>query len=499
MKWSTADIIDLEYFLAVDREKNERDLRQRDETLYVRDVKPCLDAASLGHDDNRAKLRCWLEARRAAEQQSAPTPGEFYRMSFRWLLWIAAVVGCLLGSGLAVSLFRWYGDRPINVTWFFAHTVLVQFALLCAVLFLLVCHRGARVRHSLMQSLVSAALAKLAGLGEKALGHLTGERRERVRAGLGIIRAKKTIYGSLAYWPVLVITQMFAIGFNVGLLATILSWVQFSELSFGWSSTREEPHQNALVRAVSLPWTWAPHARPTPDQVRASRVHPAQMSIELDPIVRRSWWPFVCYAIATYGLIPRVLLLRWAVWKLRRTLKRIPFDHADCQALLSRLGGLLVESGEAPPLLPAPEIISTPNEASCRRCIALVSADIEMPEQALVETIENSLRQQVSSVIRAEIDCLPACEDALKTLERSPVGMGDGVCVAIIIEAWQAPREAYFSFIHELRKRIGKTGSMIVMLIAGTAGKNVAEEDWRAWLQKITSLGDPYLRLEKQL
>src|SRR5438067_13897313 len=141
MKWSTADIIDLEYFLAADREKDERELRQRDETIYVRDVKPCLDDASLGRDnknDNRAKIRCWLEARRAAEQQSAPMPGEFYRMSFRSLFWIAAVVGCLFGGGLALSLFRWYGDRPINVTWFFAETVLVQVAILCAVLFFLV-------------------------------------------------------------------------------------------------------------------------------------------------------------------------------------------------------------------------------------------------------------------------------------------------------------------------------------------------------------------------
>src|SRR5438067_411684 len=111
MQWETADVIDLEYFFAADQTKNESELRERDRKIFTDFVKPALAALDPHHVDDRAKIRCWLEQRRATEPQGAPTPGECYRISFTSLLWIAGIAGLLFGSGLAASLFRWYGDR----------------------------------------------------------------------------------------------------------------------------------------------------------------------------------------------------------------------------------------------------------------------------------------------------------------------------------------------------------------------------------------------------
>lgn len=514
-KWQTADVIDLEYFFAADQQKAERELRRRDQEIYVAQVKPCLDALpSLGKNETRAKLHCWLIARRAAQQQESPgelasTPGEFYQIALRSLLWISGAIGLLIGGGLALSLFRWYADRPINVTWFFAETVLVQLVVLCIVLLLLLRSHRTLVRPSLWQTLVSAALAKLVSLSEKALGHFSGDRRNRVRAGLGVIRAKKTIYGSLAYWPVLIVTQVFAVGFNLGLLVTILSCVRFSALSFGWYSTLERPNQALLVDAVSLPWSWLPNAKPSHEQIEKSRVVTApdppaflqnQKIAEAESL--RSWWPFLCYAVVFYGLLPRGLLLVWAVWKLRRTLDEIPFTHGDCQTLLARLGGLAVESGEPGPLLEEmPAQIPLPNETRAASCIALAPAEMEVPENQLVEIIESNLRQRVTRLIRAEVDSPAECGDALQTLELAAAEKNsDPVSVAIAVEAWQPPRQAYLSFIQAVRGRVGKTANIAIMLVADAVGASttVAEEDWQVWLQKIRGLGDPYLRLERQ-
>ena len=80
---------------------------------------------------------------------------------------------------------------------------------------------------------------------------------------------------------------------------------------------------------------------------------------------------------------------------------------------------------------------------------------------------------------------------------QSSAARNGGVCVAIAIESWQPPRQAHLAFIREVRKRIGNAANIAVMLVNDTTNAGVAEENWKVWLQKIRSLGDPYLRLEK--
>lgn len=512
MKWRTDDVIDLEYFLAEDAEKDESQLRARDEKIRADFLPRCLGAHFPGRADARAKIRCWLERRREIEwekSQAAATPGEIFRQSSAALRWLAGVLGCLVGGGLALSIFRWYGDRPINVTWFFAETVLVQIVVLCGALALVLRpRRRARVRFSLLHSLIAAAFTKLARVGENTFHRMSGEQRARARAGLGALRAKQAIYGPLALWPVLIVTQIFALGFSAGLLVTILSWVRFSELAFGWSSTLADPRQAALVQAVSLPWAWASQARPSVAEIERSRMNPSQKAIELDPDARRAWWPFLCYAILFYGFLPRSALLAWAGWKQRQTLARIPFDHAGCQALLARLGGFAVESGSPGPVLEMREgdgkTASPPaGDFAAGVCIAFAPPEIAASDESLAEKISARLRWRVAQIVRAEIDFLPACAealDALGALARDAAASRGTLCSAVVIEDWQPPRQAYFSFLQAVRERAGKTAHVAVLLLAADGARNgaVADENARVWRQKIASLGDPYCRVEQE-
>lgn len=500
MKWRTEDVVDLEYFLADDAGKDEAQTHERDAKISSEFLPRCLGTHFAGGTDPRAKIRCWLERRREIEWEQSDaiaTPGEIFRQSNIALRWLAGVLGCMIGGGLAISIFRWYDDRPINVTWFFAETVLVQLAVLCVILTLMLRPQSAgRARFSIVQSIVAAAFAKLAQISAKAFHQFSGEQRARAHAGLGLLRAKRTIYGSLPLWPVLIVTQIFALGFNAGLLVTILSWVRFSELAFGWSSTLEEPRQDALVQAISSPWAWAPLARPIAEQVKLSRINPAQKAADEDAAARRAWWPFVCYGIACYGFLPRAGLLVWAAWKQRRTLAGIPFNHADSQALLARLGGLAIATGAPGPLLEKAEGIMPHAISANNECIVFVPPEIAAPDAVLGEKVAARLHWQVAQTIRAEIDFLPACVSALDMLSQAASAARE-VSSVILIEDWQPPREAYLSFIHAVRERSGAFAHIAVLLIANDGSRsNFAEENARAWRQKLARLGDPYLRVE---
>lgn len=504
MNWRTEDVVDLEAFLIEDRGKTDAELRVRDGAIRAGFLPECLGAQSAGAAGAREKIRCWLERRRELAREEMPDgalPGEIFHQSEAALRWLAGALGCCIGGSLALSIFRWHGGQAIDASWFFAETVLVQLALLAGALLFLARHAaGGRGQFSIVQSLVAFAFAQLARLGGKTLAQMPGRQRARARAGLGALCAKRTIYGALATWPVLIITQIFALGFNAGLLVTILSWVRFSELSFVWSSTLDDPRQSTLVEAVSLPWRFAPNACPSPAQIERSRKTSARDAVPPDRDARRAWWPFLCYSVAVYGFLPRAILLAWAAWKQRQALARIPFDQADCQALLARLGGLAVQSGTPGPALeqthPGRALATSARDFSAGECVAFAPPEITVTDAALAAAVGESLHWQVARMIRAEIDFLPACAEALDALA-SAATASRGVCAAVLVEDWQPPREAFFSFIHAVRERLGASQHIAVLLLVTASGSTAAAaENARAWRGKIAATGDPYLRVE---
>lgn len=58
-----------------------------------------------------------------------------------------------------------------------------------------------------------------------------------------------------------------------------------------------------------------------------------------------SWWPFLCFAVLTYGLLPRLILLFMGFMVHNRALLRINFSHRACQRLLNRMRTPLFSTG----------------------------------------------------------------------------------------------------------------------------------------------------------
>ncbi|GBC60609.1 DUF2868 domain-containing protein [Desulfonema ishimotonii] len=73
--------------------------------------------------------------------------------------------------------------------------------------------------------------------------------------------------------------------------------------------------------------------------------------------------------------------------------------------------------------------------------------------------------------------------------------------VLILQEAWQPPIRETLTFIQALRKILGEQSRIEVGLI-GKPGPDtiftpVKEENWNIWTQKLNTMGDPWLRLER--
>ena len=357
--WSLGDVVDLEYFVAMDDDRNPADLARRDRDLFVNRI--CAGGDSSAGTGTSLHVPCgaqttdlparglihrWLQLRRETSVPSPLLPGVLFQDTLSLLFRLAILAGGMTGFGLVGSFFTYTGARPLNVSWFLYLTLLVP------LVFLVMSAGGAglaltgssRFRFPRIQRLTAFGFQGLARWLKKrtALADTARGQREALAEALGIARARHQVYGTLFFWPLFMVAQLFALGFYAGVLGTTLARVFFSDVAFGWqSSLKVGPalvHQ--LVSLVSLPWSWllpAGVAHPTLDQIMGSRIVLKDGMYHLATADLVSWWPFLCLCILFYGVFPRLVLLLAGMKLQRRALDRIPFDHAPCQALMRRM------------------------------------------------------------------------------------------------------------------------------------------------------------------
>jgi hypothetical protein len=522
--WRYTDLIDLEYFFQTDDLGEDETARRaaalRDRDIYLRDIRPRIEAS--GTLSRRQMIRAWLERRRAAlrsEDDGAPaTPGETFAEIYRLLVLAAVVFGIASGGGLAFSLLRYAGARPVNVSVYLSLLVGTQ------VLIIAVLAAGCLVRwlwrgrppFPLLYGMLGALLASL------VVRVRTGARRRisgRGRAGLGavagMIRGRRRTYGALFYWPLFVLAQIFGIAFNTGVLAATLLRVLGTDIAFGWQSSilfsADAVYQ--AVEAVALPWSWfvpPETAHPTLAQIVGSHMVLKDGIYHLATRDLVSWWPFLCLAVLFYGLIPRLLFLFAGILFKSRAMARLDFSHSRAEQLLQRMETPLLDTegqptAAGPQAPPAPESVSPAPPAaedaagpSDKGMVALIPEDIyeACPRgelEALTSQVFGSRIQETLRMGEADQALLARLSDA--------AGGNGGSDVFILKEAWQPPIREDIAFIQRLRQTVGERSRIRMGLIGRPAPGNiftpVAAQDWRIWHDKIASLGDPYLRLER--
>jgi hypothetical protein len=372
MKWTLPDIVDLEYFLEQDQgAQGEENLKKRDRQFYLNRIRWELDEsashASVHLEDGslaRQAIFRWLGLRRDTEKkqknkQDGLLPGSLYKETATLLTWLFLFGGIFLGITVVASFFSYSGTRPLNISYYLTLTLLGQLMLLGVSMAGFVFTRTGDVSSPmpLLQRLLGLCVHRtVETLKQKSLGHISRDHQDAMAAALGLIRAKHRIYGSLFFWPLFVLGQVFALGFNVGVLGMTLARVFFSDTAFGWQSTLQVGPElvHRMISVVALPWSWLfPQgvACPTLEQIAGSRMVLKDGIYHLTTGDLISWWPFLCLCVFFYGLLPRLALVGVGQWMRKRCLGTLTFNHASCQRLLARMTTPLVSiDGSLSPL-----------------------------------------------------------------------------------------------------------------------------------------------------
>jgi hypothetical protein len=505
LRWQIKDIIDLEYFLGKDAPS------ETDRNIYLEHIRPLTEADSK-RSTPRFILRQWLDYRRASEKASeAVLPGEAFDEIHQLLCYLLMIAGIAAGGGLAFSLLTYKGTEPLNVSLYLGAIVGVQLLLLLFLLSVLMfgMFRRSAARAPLIYSFLGSILVKMVmTIRDRAMKKLSAAQRGSLEAAVGLAKGKKTVYGNLFYLPLFIMAQLFGMGFNIGVLGATLLRVIGADIAFGWQSTVQlSPNLvYQAVRLIALPWSWfveSSVAHPTLAQIEGSRMILKDGIWRLATSDLVSWWPFLCFAVLCYGFLPRLILFISALIIQYRSLGRLTFNHSVCNNLLRRM--------ETPVVSVKSDQVDIKKQISFQehqpiekplkinpddpKAVVLISDDIfeQCDDDMLKQLIEKNIGSyQIVRKIRIGAD---------KLADKKKIADLGHVNVLILQEAWQPPIKEILLFLQEIRKTIGDKSGIGVMMIGRpkplTIFTPVNEENFKIWLQKISSLADPYLSAER--
>ena len=489
VSWKIADIIDFEWFLAEDGDVDDAALRSRDRHISE---KITLANVSRQAKSRKELFRAWLEARRS---QTADTPpGEYFLTAWQTLSVLSALAGAAIGISVAAAVLLTYrGDEPVNVGWFFACTVGIQWLILAVALGIWLLRRTTHLLENFhpVRKLLSGLLWSLS----TALHQLPGERRERIRARLMGIRRKGGVF-QLLVWPLLMITQIFGVFFNAGVLVALLLPLG-RDVAFGWQSTLKTSPETVykLVSSIAAPWSFLPNAHPTLEEVVQSRFSYSEGIKALSLPAMTSWWPFLFYATFFYGFLVRLVLLIWCGLSLRAALRGFSFDHASCGALFRRLSGPFIQGHPETAKLAVPEAFPSAGHNADGSCLALIASELEIREDEIETGLSAGFGWRLSRpVISVRIDDPGGNADALERITREAPSLGG---IAVFIGARRAPIRAIALVLRKISEAAGGKIEVLVLLAGGReSNSHEPPEEFKTW-RNFLAIHDLRLGLER--
>ena len=516
-KWRIRDIIDLEYFFhkdAVSQSAGDQQyLNERDRNIFLDSVRPNLQEGKT--PDRQLVIRAWLDRRRDEKtDKDAILPGEGFESLYSSFRMLFVLAGIVFGGGAGLSFLTYTGDRPLNV--FVYLFVFVFSQVLILLLFFIVAlfklRKGAFLSSSPLYRIIGRSILKAVLWARKSIsGKLGADRRSRVEATLGIIMNKGATYGFLFILPSLILAQLFSIGFNLGLLATTLFKVITADIAFGWQSTLQlsPAAVHSLVQKIALPWSWLAAgdlAFPTLAQIEGSRIILKEGIYHLSTPDLASWWPFLCFSVLFYGLLPRLFVFLAAVAAQHRYLTTLNFRQGVYEQLLLRMTtplvstrGRMVDASGIPAKEVEPDYGDRDQSGANgmrggKNTLVMIPDDIVNTgsEEEITSALQNISTSTITQLVRINKDYETDTE-ILANLKNS--NRPQETDILLIQEAWQPPIVEYIHFIKNLRQAIGAGPCIRIGLIGkpqpSTIFTPVKDENRKIWTRKITALGDP--------
>ncbi len=496
-----ASLIDLELALLHDHDRPLEEILPRDAAIREQ-----IDADAL---DGRALYLRWLDA---LPERSRPSTGERAAQLVALMSSSLAVLGFVLGASAVVGWLVLETGLPVNAVNFWS--ILAGAQALLSLLWLVAVLPGVRLRALPLLGDLFALLQDLARLLPNALvwlfAKLPGDSRSALLAELGRLRKLDWLYGGLRFWLFVRASQVFALMFNVGVVAAFVFIPYVNDPAFGWRSRLLDAEGlHASVELISLPWSPVfPEASLDLEEIRATQYSSIAQSLEQiprGPTVAgndpwAAWWPFLLASLLCYGLAPRLIFFIVAAFQARRKLVGARLDHAEFLRLRDRLKRRHVEtrSPEADPdggVDSGPGLeAAVPIDLSSGPLAVMTWCGVDLSEGRLAECVE-----QRFGAAPASIHCvggLDASEDgaALDLLGRSSKG-----AALLVVPAWEPPVADYVDFVTSLRRALGRDRPVVVALHNRREdGEPLpATQIQRAqWRRRLAELGDPWLCVE---
>ncbi len=535
-RFDLPDIIDLEYFIHLDEIESEKGgddgLKERDRRIY-KGLEKITGVKRASHPE-RFYLLMWLSARRRQLGQGVILPGRIWDELYRLFKWALFISGLVSGGGLAFSVLSYHGKTPVNVFLFLSIFVFLQMGLFLISGLGLLFH--SRIKGTLKGLFIADMLRHLFSfLFEKVVSSFKDRMPyftvSQMKGALSAIFIKKQIYGSLFLWPFFILVQLFALGFNVGALSATLLKVAGSDLAFGWQTTLQIGPKSVylLVKVLALPWSWLfPEGTgyPSLSQIEGTRMVLKEGIYHLATRDLTSWWPFLCLCILFYAIFPRLLLIFWAKWNMKRQLLRLEFNQAPFRKVIRRMITPLVDTKAE--VQPQGTLQNKVEDKKRHRCNAqgFVSQDVErtavldekiwggsssklvqkalllVPDELLEETDINLIEKQLSR-LGFKILGVYGFDEAMNVRNarflKEIKGPLKDVALVILQEAWQPPVEEFLSFLKAIRGEVKKSLAIVVLLsgmpLADGGMEPVKDSDFKVWKNRLFPLSDPNLEV----
>ena len=476
------DAVEIPAFLDADRSSPYAERLHRDRTI----------GAALSTRDPLERVCAWR--RQQALRGSTSTPALLFAQRLdrgrRIIALLMLIVGAITGTGVASAVFHYDGTWPVNVVTVIAALVLLQ-ALLVIIALVLMLPRipGLRALQELIGSVNPGAVVAAI---YRRVSHLSGG------ADLLAPHPRGPAAARFARWQVLVWSQTAAIAFNIAALATVAALIAFTDLAFGWSTTLRMDSSDALriTNTLAAPWRalW-PDAVPSATLIESSRFFrlasapPPHISAE----ALTGWWPFLLAAIITYGLVPRCLLLTFALFRLRSATAHLLLDDPQVKALLDRMNAAEIELGAEGTEVPSQRHSASAAAApagTASQAVAIVWSGA-LAKDAVSEWSLRQLRKRVTATVEAgggrNLD-----EDAAVV---RAVAEGRPALVLLFVRAWEAPLLDLQDFLSALRAGVGGACSIIVVPV-GADGATAADTHRATWSRWVGRMADSGLYVE---
>ena len=512
MKISLENIIDLDYLITLDDKLDSKeDIKSRE----LKDRKIYSEYQGSSKTD-RDLLLSWLEFRK--KEEGLPLmPGAFFSSLYISMVYIMVLSGFIAGITTVYSFLAYHGAKPVNVTSFIALFVVLQvvFVLLTTVVAIRrIAGKDNSFAGSIVHTFVSFLFFNVVFKILKKIGWgFLNQNIDTLEYISGFVRSKGREYQGLFFWSFFILTSLFAFSFSAGVLGGTFLKIVVSDMAFGWQSTLMTSSHNihSIVSSIALPWSWfLPESIATPslEQIEGSRIILKQGISVLTTENLTSWWPFLCFAILFYAVIPRGLIIVAGRFLQKLSLNSFNFANPKFRQLIVRMCTPVInidtgEISENKDLAGKIDKIKlkagsftdnhnmVPGNMVSGKVLLLVSVDVYCKEA--IQKIVKEIEQQLLFVIKKSVGVTFDPEedtDIIHSLETSDTDQ-----VILVHEVWQPPIRELISYIVKVKAALPQDLHLSVMLTnyADSEYLGVDRDDinLQVWKKTMLKLGDP--------